>query len=663
MVREQIFQRPEADFVEHEIAHAGARLLGIQDEGIFPFGSPQRVVAVERPVAGLNGQLLFPLASAHIDPVVDAGRVGDEQRRARVAFSFYQGFQQLVLVGAHGHGGYVDIAVAHGHQAQVLLPGLFPGSGKLGDGRRGGSLGSLPAGIGIYFGIQDQDIHIGLGREHMIQAAVTDIVGPAVSSDDPDGALGQEMAIFLDLLQQFPGRPRGALEFPIQQFPDAIRRFQGGVAQVFNGKPVFKSLLQFGRDIQGEGLAYPFGQASALLLHGQAKAVAELGVIFKEGVGPGGSPSLGVHRVGGGGGIASVDGRAARSVGDQHARPEQLGNQLQVRGFSAAGASPAEFEERLPELAAPDRIRGDIRDDLRQLLREAVLGVFRLDYIVQGFHLQGLLLGRADIDAVAAAGAVQGRGLDQVAEPGQGLASAFQSPQGFRGTGQVLFPGQVGPDGGMRADEGALVAHDAVLRYPDRNLDGDPPFFIAGGARRNGAVHAESAYRQLVSLQIQDGIDIFLHVLGSRLPVEDGAFRGLRPGGRVVDLLQGAGGPFNGLNIFLDHAGAFPAVGLVDGFFYGGQGLLLIHYARHLEESHLHDSVDPVAHSHLLGNFKGVDIVKVQFFPSNSPLHLRRQALFHLFQGPVGVEEESAPLFDPLQEVVAAHVGGIMAGN
>ena len=38
----------------------------------------------------------------------------------------------------------------------------------------------------------------------MVQAAVTDVVGPTVSADNPDGALGQQIFLFINLLQQCP---------------------------------------------------------------------------------------------------------------------------------------------------------------------------------------------------------------------------------------------------------------------------------------------------------------------------------------------------------------------------------------------------------------------------------------------------------------------------
>ena len=55
---------------------------------------------------------------------------------------------------------------------------------------------------------------------------------------------------------------------------------------------------------------------------------------------------------------AAVDRGAAGGVGDLHAVAEELGDQLDIRCFAAAGASAGELEERLFELAALDGFLG-----------------------------------------------------------------------------------------------------------------------------------------------------------------------------------------------------------------------------------------------------------------------------------------------------------------
>ncbi|MPN65005.1 hypothetical protein SDC9_212784 [bioreactor metagenome] len=62
---------------------------------------------------------------AAADTVIDARRVGDDERWARIGFGFEYGFEHLVFVGAQRDLGNVDVAVAHGHNAEILLARLF----------------------------------------------------------------------------------------------------------------------------------------------------------------------------------------------------------------------------------------------------------------------------------------------------------------------------------------------------------------------------------------------------------------------------------------------------------------------------------------------------------------------------------------------------------
>ena len=44
----------------------------------------------------------------------------------------------------------------------------------------------LAAGVGIDFGVEDEHVDVAVAREHVIEAAVTDVVGPAVAAQQPD---------------------------------------------------------------------------------------------------------------------------------------------------------------------------------------------------------------------------------------------------------------------------------------------------------------------------------------------------------------------------------------------------------------------------------------------------------------------------------------------
>ena len=72
-----------------------------------------------------------------------------------------------------------------------MIPSSFlrvslPRGGKFGDGPGGGSLGRLAAGVGVDLRIENQQVNIGAGCQHVIYAPEADIVSPAVPADDPD---------------------------------------------------------------------------------------------------------------------------------------------------------------------------------------------------------------------------------------------------------------------------------------------------------------------------------------------------------------------------------------------------------------------------------------------------------------------------------------------
>ena len=81
-----------------------------------------------------------------------------------------------------------------------------------------------------------------------------------------------------------------------------------------------------------------------------AEAETEFGVVFEQRVRPCRAAAFGVLAVRSGRQVAAVDRRAAGGIGDQHAVAEELGHQLDVGSFAAAGAGAGEFEERLQEL-------------------------------------------------------------------------------------------------------------------------------------------------------------------------------------------------------------------------------------------------------------------------------------------------------------------------
>ena len=199
----------------------------------------------------------------------------------------------------------------------------------------------------------------------------------------------------------------------------------------------------------------------ALLVHGQAHAQGVFGVVLEEGVGQGRAVTGGgLHHGNGGHGQKHGLG-AAGGVGDVHPLAEQLGHQLHVGGLAAAGAGTGKLHQRPLELAAPD---GELVQRIGLLGEgQAVIPVVLLRHLgLQRLHHQGLLPGGAHVGAAAAALAVQGIHLDAegiiLHPPAVGLVGDAAG----RGLLRLLLGKQEGPEGGVGAHQGALVAADAV---------------------------------------------------------------------------------------------------------------------------------------------------------------------------------------------------------
>ena len=209
--------------------------------------------------------------------------------------------------------------------------------------------GGLAAGVGIYTGVDHQNIDIAAGREHMIQPAVADIIRPAVAADDPD-------ALFHQHIRQ-PEKLFGCRIFGIFKF---LFQFSHACALCLNaGFFGLVSIEEFIHQLAANSFRLAFDQFAgefALLVHGQAHAQTELGVIFEQRVGPGRSAAISIEGLGRGGQIAAVNGRAAGGIGDNGAVAEELGEQPDVRCFAAAGAGAGELKQRAQQCGVLDRV-------------------------------------------------------------------------------------------------------------------------------------------------------------------------------------------------------------------------------------------------------------------------------------------------------------------
>ena len=114
-------------------------------------------------------------------------------RRPVERLGFEERLDGVHVAGAHRDLGDVDAAVAHGDQGEVLLADRLAAGRELRDRAARSGLGGLAAGVRVDLGVEDQDVDVAAGGDHVIEAAEADVVGPAVAADDPDALLDQRV--------------------------------------------------------------------------------------------------------------------------------------------------------------------------------------------------------------------------------------------------------------------------------------------------------------------------------------------------------------------------------------------------------------------------------------------------------------------------------------
>ncbi len=266
---------------------------------------------------------------------------------------------------------------------------------------------------------------------------------------------------------------------------------------------------------------YQLAGVFVLLVDGQAHAQAEFGVVFEQRVGPGRAAAVLVGAVGRGGQVAAVDGGAAGGVGDHHAVAEQLGQQLDVGRFAAAGAGAGELEQGLEQLHVlhlVEREHGAL--GLGNLQEEVPVGGFAFAQRRLGHHVDGavldfaLALGGADLHAEGAAGAIFGRHLQGVLALLHILPAGRNGFEGGRRAGEGRFVVDLGADHAVGADQHALAALDAELLVPLGNFEGDVALLPLRGADGEGAIDGHGADRQIVAFAGDDHGRDLLHESG-----------------------------------------------------------------------------------------------------------------------------------------------------
>ena len=361
----------------------------VELEGILPFIPQRRIVADERPVAAQHGILLLLHSVHQIEAVSNAVAVSNQDGRPGIGLGFEKGFDRVRIIRAHGHSSHVHAAVRDGLHCQVLLRHRLSAHGKFGyrASRRG--LGHLPARVRIDLRIQHKNVHIDAGGQDVVQAPIPDVVGPAVAADNPD-ALAHQRAGHGGQVARFP---RIDCAEALHQLCDARALFLdahlGGLVRLE------QSGGELIADRRSQAL-HQFPRVFGLLIEGHAHPQPELGVVFKQRVGPCRAQARAVFRVRRRGQVAAIDGRAARGVGDDGPVAEQLREQLDVGRLAAAGACAGEFEQRLEQLHVLHQVvRQTATVEIRDIQEEVPVAAFRLAKRRLGDHVDGFVLGLA----------------------------------------------------------------------------------------------------------------------------------------------------------------------------------------------------------------------------------------------------------------------------
>ena len=121
----------------------------------------------------------------------DAVAVGDDERGAGITFRLAENTDRVAVLGTERDARDIDRAVGRGDQAKVLLRHRLAGHAELRDRAERGGFRLLAAGVGVNLGVEHEDVHIAAGGDHVVEAAESDVVGPAVAADDPDALVHQ----------------------------------------------------------------------------------------------------------------------------------------------------------------------------------------------------------------------------------------------------------------------------------------------------------------------------------------------------------------------------------------------------------------------------------------------------------------------------------------
>src|SRR5579864_9479644 len=108
-------QHLEARLLQQEFLDLTSRGARIENHRVLASPAAFGVVAVEQPLSGFDCDFLIGHRGCHVDAMRDAMRISDDQAGPVVGFGFEERLQRVLVFGAQGYAGHVNVAIAHRH--------------------------------------------------------------------------------------------------------------------------------------------------------------------------------------------------------------------------------------------------------------------------------------------------------------------------------------------------------------------------------------------------------------------------------------------------------------------------------------------------------------------------------------------------------------------
>mmetsp|Transcript_65587 Transcript_65587/g.170312 ORF Transcript_65587/g.170312 Transcript_65587/m.170312 type:complete len:434 (-) Transcript_65587:154-1455(-) len=347
--------------------------------------------------------------------------------------------------------------------------------------------------------------------------------------------------------------------------------------------------------------------------------------------------------------------------------------------LAASFTSTAELEVRLLELGALDGRLVDLVAAVGE--RQCVVPVppLCLDDLSRPLQLQGVR--GTDAHTELATRAVQRSHLHSVVivvqdTSADGRAAAL--PEGGRGCVQLLLRQKERADGGVRADEAALVALRASVHVNPGHVDGDAALLVLARPERHAPPGLEGAHWQVVAVQVVARLLNLASESRGRCRGRRACFLALehrsrrsvavvglqvRPSRRHLTLDDACEACVDAVDVHLHNLVTLLSVHLLDAALEQLQGGLVRHDATQLEEDALHDHVDALAQARLHRDLRCVDNVDPGAPLGQIPPHSRWEPVRELLLRPRAVDDANSAGLEVASHVILLHIALLVDGE